>query len=203
MTDDDLAGLYAGGATHLDAATLATAGLDPSSRAWLADHGLPLRPEPAIPLLEFVPPRMHAGGNAAVLVIAREPWADALWIGIAADGRVVTAGADGPPILINSRITHFLHFLAAFQRFQRAASRDDAGPRVYTQAEMQARLDALRQGQGRRASPPASRAPATPALDRPAALRRLEQAWRDCDAAALARGGWWLRIREQLRDGLL
>ena len=45
-----------------------------------------------------------------------------------------------------------------------------------------------------------------PATLLPAAERAgtaLRSAVAALDAAALARGGWWLRIREQLRDGLL
>lgn len=202
MTADDLSGLYGGGATRLDAATLDAAGLDPRTRAWLAGHGLPLRPDPAIPLVEFVPPHVRADSGGSVLVIAREPWTEALWLGVRADGRVVTAGQDEPPVFINGRIAHFLHFLAAFQRFQCAAGIADSGPRVYTQAEMQARLDAFRNRQGGSSPRQAPRTAAKP-FDRPAALRRLAQAWRDRDPDALARGAWWTRVLEQLRDGLL
>ncbi|WP_241082312.1 SUKH-4 family immunity protein [Achromobacter xylosoxidans] len=202
MTADDLSGLYGGGAIRLDAATLDAAGLDSRTRAWLAEHGLPLRPDPAIPLVEFVPPRVRAGSGGSALVIAREPWTEALWLGLQADGRVVTAGQDEPSVFINSHIAHFLHFLAALQRFQSAAGIADTGPRVYTQAEMQARLDAFRKGLDRPSPRQVPRSAAQP-FDRPAALCRLEQTWRDHDPDALARGAWWTRVLEQLRDGLL
>ena len=82
------------------------------------------------------------------------------------------------------------------------ASRQDSSPRVYTQSEMQARLDALRRGEFARRTKPAA-ASASMAFDRPAALGLLTQAWQRHDAAALRPGGWWRRILEQLRDGLL
>lgn len=196
MDHDALAGLYAGGASRLTADTLAGAGLDPRACAWLLSPGLPVRPDPALALVEFLPPFVHASADGAALVIAREPWADALWLTVAPDGRVVTAG-EGAPMFINTRVEHFLHFLAALQRFQAEASRQDSSPRVYTQSEMQARLDALRRGEFARRPPPAA------AFDRPAALGLLTQAWQRQDAAALRPGGWWRRILEQLRDGLL
>lgn len=202
MSHDELAGLYAGGATRLAADMLAGAGLDTPACAWLLDPGLPVRPDPALALVEFVSPTLLASAAGAVLAIAREPWADALWLAVAPDGRVVTAGEGAAQVFVNTRVEHFLYFLAALQRFQAEAGRHDPGPRVYTQSEMRARLDALRRG----AFPPRSgptATPASPRFDRPAALRLLEQAWRRRDAAALRRGGWWRRIHEQLRDGLL
>lgn len=201
MDHDALAGLYAGGATRLTADTLAGAGLDPRACAWLLSPGLPVRPDPALALVEFVPPFVHASADGTALVIAREPWADALWLAVAPDGRVATAG-EGAPMFINTRVEHFLHFLAALQRFQAEASRQDSSPRVYTQSEMQARLDALRRGEFARRTKPAA-ATASLAFDRPAALGLLTQAWQRHDAAALRPGGWWRRILEQLQDGLL
>ncbi|MFY4256735.1 SUKH-4 family immunity protein [Achromobacter xylosoxidans] len=202
MNHDELAGLYAGGAARLAPDILTGAGLDAHACAWLLDPGLPMRPDPAVALVEFVPPAIHLSPGGAMLVFAREPWADALWLAIAADGRVVAAGEDAAPLFVNTRVEHFLHFLAALQRFQAEASRHHPGPRVYSQSEMQARLDALRRGEFvRRHQPAAGSEP--PSFDRPAALRQLDRTWEQHDAKALRRGGWWCRIREQLRDGLL
>ena len=82
-------------------------------------------------------------------------------------------------MFINTRVEHFLHFLAALQRFQAEASRQDS-TRVYTQSEMQARLDALRRGEFARRTKPAAASAAT-AFDRPAALGLLTQAWQRQD----------------------
>ncbi|MDQ8033101.1 MAG: SUKH-4 family immunity protein [Bordetella sp.] len=198
MTHDNLAGLYAGGAARLAPSALADAGLDPQACTWLSDPGMPVRPQPAIPLIEFVKPAMRKFGDGAGLVIAREPWADELWLVVLPDGRVMTAGQGEAHVFVNTRIENFLHFLAAFQHFQTLASRADGAPRVYTQAEMQARLAALQRGDIR----PRQGAEDV-AFDRAEALRQLERAWRGRDAAALERGSWWSRIDEQLRDGLL
>lgn len=202
MDHDELAGLYAGGTLRLAADMLAGAGLDTPACAWLLDPGLPVRPAPALALVEFVPPTTLPSATGAVLAIAREPWADALWLAVASDGRVVTAGEGATQVFVNTRVEHFLYFLATLQRFQAEAGRHDPGPRVYTQSEMRARLDALRRGAFPLRSGPTA-TPASPRFDRPAALRLLEQAWRRRDDAALRRGGWWRRIHEQLRDGLL
>ncbi|OZI48991.1 SUKH-4 family immunity protein [Bordetella genomosp. 5] len=197
MTHDDLSSLYAGGAARLDARTLADAGLDDQACAWLCEPGVPVQPVPPISLIEFVPPAMRSFGDGAGMVIAREPWGEALWLVVLPDGHVMTAGPGEAHLYVNARLENFLHFLVAYQRFQAMASVADAGAKVYSQADMQARLEAFRRGEV------GAEPQAEAGFDRAAALGELERTWRKRDAAALERGAWWHRIREQLRDGLL
>ncbi|WZB77349.1 SUKH-4 family immunity protein [Achromobacter insuavis] len=167
MNHDELAGLYAGGTIRLAADLLANAGLDTPACAWLLDPGLPVRPDPALALVEFVPPTILPSATGAVLAIAREPWADALWLAVASDGRVVTAGEGATQVFVNTRVEHFLYFLATLQRFQAEAGSHDPGPRVYTQSEMRP---------ARR--PPTRRVPATARThgnDRVAAVRSFRR----------------------------
>ena len=103
---------------------------------------------------------------------------------------------DGGRQVVNERLSSFLGFLEAHEAFQAKATANDSGPVVYSQAEMQVRLEAFKRGEIPKRS-------AKPRFDRKEAIRTMVSEWTALDSAALTEGSWWSVVLEQIQDGLI
>ncbi|HGM6731534.1 TPA: hypothetical protein ACKQBZ_002631 [Stenotrophomonas maltophilia] len=104
------------------------------------------------------------------------------------------AAGDGIHKFVNGRLSSFLGFLALYEAFQEQARSGESGPVVYSQSEMQARLEAFRRGEFQ-ARPTVQR------FNRDVAISTMAAEWTTLDPAALAEGAWWSVVLEQLEDG--
>ncbi|MEF3302532.1 SUKH-4 family immunity protein [Paenibacillus sp. GYB003] len=190
--------LYANGVIPFDRSMLEGNGRFPSDAIeWLARHGLPRLEGGEVLGVSFLSPAIKRFDGEEFIMFASERWREDLWIGIGTDGAVYALGpVQGRRSFINSNLEVFLQFMAHVSRYLEAAKATDTGPTVMTRDVLQERLAALRNGKIR----PAARATG---FDRQFETERLECEFRTLDRAALKRDGWWCKIIEQLRDGLI
>jgi len=193
VTGNSFPRIYDAGSLEVSAKVLSDFGLDPLSSELMLRLGLPSKLPGEVPLLQFETPQRADFDGEALLVVAHEPWAGKLLLCLSADGKVIAAG-DGIHKFVNSRLSSFLGFLALYEAFQEQARSGDSGPVVYSQSEMQARLEAFRRGEFQAR-------PAEQRFNRDVAISTMAAEWTTLDPAALAEGAWWSVVLEQLEDG--
>ena len=195
MTETAFSRVYASGSLEVSAQVLRDFGLEPSTSELMLRLRLPSRLPGDVPVVQFEVPHVVEIDGTGLLAIAREPWGEDLLLCLSASGEVLAVG-DGGRQIVNGRLSSFLGFLEAYEAFQAQAKADDSGPMVYSQAEMQARLEAFERGEIPKRS-------AKPRFDRSRAIRTLVSEWRRLDASALTEGSRWSIVLEQIQDGLV
>ncbi|RXK67390.1 hypothetical protein ERT44_08820 [Stenotrophomonas sp. MA5] len=195
MTETAFSRVYGSGSLEVSAQVLRDFGLEPSTSELMLRLGLPSRLSGDVPIVQFEVPHVVEIDGTGLLAIAREPWGEDLLLCLSASGEVLAAG-DGGRQIVNGRLSSFLGFLEAYEAFQAQAKVEDSGPVVYSQAEMQARLEAFKRGEIPKRS-------AKPRFDRSEAIKAMVSEWRSLDAAALTEGSWWSIVLEQIQDGLI
>lgn len=193
MTGNSFPRIYDAGSLEVSAKVLSNFGLEPLSSELMLRLGLPSRLPGEVPLVQFEAPQSLEFDGEGLLVVAREPWGGELLLCLSAGGKVIAAG-DGIHQFVNSRLSSFLGFLVLYEAFQEQARSGNSGPVVYSQSEMQARLDAFRRGEFQ-ARPTEQR------FNRDVAISTMAAEWTTLDPAALAEGAWWSVVLEQLEDG--
>lgn len=193
MTGNSFPRIYDAGSLEVSAKVLSDFGLDPLSSELMLRLGLPSRLPGEVPLVQFEAPQRAEFGGEELLVVAHEPWGRELLLCLSPGGKVIAAG-DGMHQFVNSRLSSFLGFLALYEAFQEQARSGSSGPVVYSQSEMQARLEAFRRGEFQ-ARPTEQR------FNRDVAISTMAAEWTTLDPAALAEGAWWSVVLEQLEDG--
>jgi len=193
VTGNSFPRIYDAGSLEVSAKVLSDFGLDPLSSELMLRLGLPSKLPGEMHLVQFEAPQRVDFNGEELLVVAREPWGGELLLCLSADGKVIAAG-DGIQKFVNSRLSSFLGFLALYEAFQEQARSCDSGPVVYSQSEMQARLEAFRRGEFQ-ARPTEQR------FNRDVAISTMAAEWTTLDPAALAEGAWWSVVLEQLEDG--
>ncbi|WP_159095341.1 MULTISPECIES: hypothetical protein [unclassified Stenotrophomonas maltophilia group] len=193
MTGNSFPRIYDADSLEVSAKVLNDFGLDPLSSELMLRLGLPSKLPGEVPLLQFEAPRRVNFDGDELLVVAHEPWGRELLLCLSAGGKVIAAG-DGIRKFVNGRLSSFLGFLALYEAFQEQARSGSSGPVVYSQSEMQARLEAFRRGEFQ-ARPTEQR------FNRDVAISTMAAEWTTLDPAALAEGAWWSVVLEQLEDG--
>ncbi len=193
MTGNSYPRIYYAGSLEVSAKVLSDFGLDPLSSELMLRLGLPSRLPGEVPLVQFEAPQSLEFDGEELLVVAREPWGGQLLLCLSPGGKVIAAG-DGMHQFVNSRLSSFLGFLSLYEAFQEQARSGNSGPVVYSQSEMQARLEAFRRGEFQ-ARPTEQR------FNRDAAISTMAAEWTTLDPAALVEGAWWSVVLEQLEDG--
>ncbi|MBK0055325.1 SUKH-4 family immunity protein [Stenotrophomonas sp. S39] len=193
MTGNSYPRIYDAGSLEVSAKVLSGFGLDPLSSELMLRLGLPSRLPGEVPLVQFEAPQSLEFDGEELLVVAREPWGGQLLLCLSPGGKVIAAG-DGMHQFVNSRLSSFLGFLSLYEAFQEQARSGNSGPVVYSQSEMQARLEAFRRGEFQ-ARPTEQR------FNRDVAISTMAAEWTTLDPAALVEGAWWSVVLEQLEDG--
>lgn len=193
MTGNSFPRIYDAGSLEVSAKVLSDFGLDPLSSELMLRLGLPSKLPGEMPLVQFETPQRADFDGEELLVVAHEPWVGKLLLCLSADGKVIAAG-DGMHQFVNSRLSSFLGFLALYEAFQEQARSGNSGPVVYSQSEMQARLEAFRRGEFQAR-------PAEQRFNRDDAISTMAAEWTTLDPAALAEDAWWSVVLEQLEDG--
>lgn len=193
MTGNSFPRIYDAGSLEVNAKLLSDFDLDPLSSELMLRLGLPSRLPGEVPLVQFEAPQSLEFDGEELLVVAREPWGGQPLLCLSPGGKVIAAG-DGMHQFVNSRLSSFLGFLSLYEAFQEQARSGNSCPVVYSQSEMQARLEAFRRGEFQ-ARPTEQR------FNRDAAISTMAAEWTTLDPAALAEGAWWSVVLEQLEDG--
>jgi len=195
VTGNSFSRFYDAGSLEVSTKVLGDFGLDPLSSELMLKLGLPSRLPGEVPVVQFEAPQMADFYGEALLVVAHEPWGKELLLCLSVAGKVIAAG-DGGHQFVNSRLSSFLGFLEAYEVFQAQATSSDSMPVVYSQAVMQARLEAFKRGE-------IHARPARQGFNRDDAIKAMAAAWGRLDPAALAEGSSWSVVLEQLEDGLI
>jgi hypothetical protein len=195
VTGNYFSRIYDAGSLDVSAKVLSDFGLDPLSSELMLRLGLPSRLPGEVPVVQFEAPQIADFYGETLLVVAHEPWGKELLFCLSVAGKVIATG-DGGHQFVNSRLSSFLGFLGSYEVLQAQARSSDATPVVYSQAVMQARLEAFKRGE-------LHARPARQRFNRDDAIKAMAAAWGRLDPAALADGSWWSVVLEQLEDGLI
>ncbi|HIE1099655.1 MULTISPECIES: hypothetical protein [Stenotrophomonas] len=193
MTGNSFPRICDAGSLEVSAKVLSDFGLDPLSSELMLRLGLPSKLPGEVPLVQFEAPQRAVFDGKELLVVAHEPWGRELLLCLSAGGKVIAAG-DGIHKFVNGCLSSFLGFLALYEAFQEQARSGESGPVVYSQSEMQARLEAFRRGEFQARS-------TEQRFNRDVAISTMAAEWTTLDPAALAEGAWWSVVLEQLEDG--
>ncbi|MGE8258400.1 MAG: SUKH-4 family immunity protein [Stenotrophomonas sp.] len=195
MTQIAFTRIYGSGSIEVDAQVLQDFGLESSASELMLRLGLPSRLPGDVPIVQFEVPRILEMDGTKLLAIAEEPWGEDLFLCLSQNGEVLSVG-DGGRQVVNDRLSSFLGFLEAYEAFQAEAKAEDIAPVVYSQAEMQAKLEAFKRGEILKRS-------AKPKFDRTGAIKAMVSEWKALDPVAVKGGSWWSVVLEQIQDGLI